>query len=165
MDPRLRTALTMLVLVVVVIGAAAWGWNRLTDPIGEQASGPCTDTEVAAGDRVTTDQVVVTVLNAGTRAGLASRTMSDLVAQGFVEGQLANAPDRTDVSRVQIWTDNPRSPVVRLVRSHLGRVTVVRRDPVGRGVNVVVGNKFDELSNGRQRVPVRQDATLCLAGG
>ncbi|GAA0982998.1 hypothetical protein ENKNEFLB_00358 [Nocardioides aquaticus] len=164
MGPRLRTALTMLVLLAVVLGAAAWGWTRLTSPVGEAASGPCTDTELAAGDRVTTDQVVVTVLNAGSRSGLAGRVTNDLVDQGFVEGRSTNAPSGTEVTRVQIWTDSPRSPEVRLVRSYLGNVNVVRRDAVGEGVTVVVGDNFEELSDGRARVGVREDTTACLAG-
>jgi hypothetical protein len=162
--PRLRTALTLLVLLAVVLGAAAWGWSRLTSPVGEEASGPCTDTELAAGDRVATDQVVVTVLNAGSRSGLAGRVTGDLVDRGFVEGQSTNAPSGTEVSRVQIWTDSPRSPAVRLVRGYLGEVTVVRRDPIGEGVTVVVGDDFEELSAGRSAVAVREDTTVCLAG-
>ncbi len=163
MGPRLRTALTMLVLLGVVLAAAAWGWSRLTSPVGAPVSGPCTDTELGPGDRVSTEQVVVTVLNAGTRAGLAGRVMSDLVDQGFVEGQPTNAPDGTDVPRVQIWTDAPRSPAVRLVRGYLGAVTVVRRDPVGEGVTVVVGDDFAELTAGRAAVAVREETTVCLA--
>ncbi len=160
---RVRSALTLLVLLGVVAAAAAWGWDRLTDPVGEEVTGPCTEATLETGDRVRTRQVLVTVLNAGTRSGLASRTMSDLTARGFVRGQLANAPDGTDVPRVQIWTDDPRSPEVRLVRSHLAGPTVVRRDPVAEGVNVVVGDGFPELSDGRSRVRVKQDTTACLA--
>ncbi len=164
MGPRLRTALTLLVLVAVVSGAAAWGWTRLTSPVGDPVSGPCTDTELGPGDRVATDQVLVTVLNAGTRSGLAGRVMSELVDEGFVEGRPTNAPDGTEVPRVQIWTDAPRSPAVRLVRGYLGEVTVVRRDPVGEGVTVVVGDGFGELTAGRAAVAVREDVTVCLAG-
>lgn len=164
MGSRLRTALTLLVLLAVVLGAAAWGWSRLTSPVGEEASGPCTDTDLAAGDRVTTDQVVVTVLNAGSRSGLAGRVTNDLADQGFVEGQSTNAPSGTDVARVQIWTDSPRSPEVRLVRGYLGEVSIERRDPVGEGVTVVVGDDFGELGAGRAGVVVREDTTACLAG-
>ena len=113
---------------------------------------------------MTTDQVVVTVLNAGSRSGLAGRVTNDLVDQGFVAGQTTNAPSGTEVARVQIWTDAPRSPEVRLVRSYLGEVGVQRRDPVGEGVTVVVGDDFGDLSDGRARVAVRDDTTACLAG-
>lgn len=165
MDHRLRTAITLIVLLAVVLGGAAWGWSRLTSPAAEEAGGPCTETEVGAGDRVRTDQVVVTVLNAGDRSGLASRTMNDLTDRGFVPGQEANAPDGTRVSRAQIWTDEPRSPAVMLVRDHLGGASVVRRDPVGVGVNVVVGDGFTRLAAGRRAVKVTADTTICLAGG
>ncbi|VXC32408.1 LytR C-terminal domain-containing protein [Nocardioides sp. AX2bis] len=164
MGPRLRTALTLLVLLGVVLGAAAWGWSRLTSPVGDAAGGPCTETDLEPGDRVTTEQVVVTVLNAGSRSGLAGRVTGDLVDQGFVKGQSTNAPSGTEVPRVQIWTDSPRSPQVRLVRGYLGEVSVVRRDPVGEGVTVVVGDDFEELTAGPARVTVREDTTACLAG-
>lgn len=165
MGRRLRTALTLVVLLAVVAGGAAWGWSRLTSPAAEEASGPCTDTEVSAGDRLRVNQVLVTVLNAGNRSGLASRTMNDLTDRGFAQGQESNAPEGTRVPRVQIWTEEPRSPAVRLVRSHLGEAPVIRRDDLGEGVNVVVGDGFEELVAGRRAVEVTDDTTLCLAGG
>ncbi len=106
--------------------------------------------------------MVVSVFNAGTRDGLAGRTMGLFTDQGFVEGDSGNAPSGTRVPWVQIWTTDPKSPAVRLVASHLGRhVNIVRRKASGAGVVVMVGDGFTKLVRGREKVRVASDATIC----
>ncbi len=160
---KVRTGVTLVVLLVVVLVAVVWGWRSLTEPLPSSTEGPCTAMELAAGDTLYPDQVTVAVLNAGTRNGLASRTMSELAEQGFPRGELANAPGGTDVRTAAIWTDQPSSAAVRLVRSYLGRgrTDVVRRDPTSVGVNVVVGDGFDDLRKGSRKVKVSEATTVC----
>lgn len=163
----LRSTTTLLVLVGLLVVGVAWGWSAVTAPFPGRPSAPvCSQVTVAKGEKLYPGQVTVSVLNAGTREGLASRTMQDLLDGGFAEGSLANAPDKTKVGLAEIWTDDPDNPAVRLVRTALGRgVDVVRRDPVAPGVNVVVGDDFGKVRNGRRFVRASKDSRVCSPPG
>jgi hypothetical protein len=162
MTQAVKTVLTLTVLVALLASAAAWGWSKLTAPLPSLSSGPsCVETPVEAGDTVTPAQVTVSVLNAGKRAGLASRTMTALMEQGFNKGDSGNAPARTAVGAAQIWTDDPDSPAVALVASRLGRVKVVQRDVDQVGVVVVVGDRFRKVGKGPASVKATKRTTIC----
>ncbi|GAA1928981.1 hypothetical protein GCM10009737_33630 [Nocardioides lentus] len=171
MSRRLRAAITLLVLTVVLLAGGAWAWSALFSPLPESVFGGgeeeavCTDREVEAGSRLTPDGVTVSVVNAGDRQGAAGQTLERLVDAGFAEGVEDNAPDDADVRRVQIWTDDPSSPAVRLVASYLGDPRIEQREVDVPGVYVVVGDEFDELSEGRPRIRVPDDTTVCGPAG
>lgn len=163
MRPGVRTALTLSVLGVILAVGAAWGWSALTRPLPTEVAAPtCVATQISQGDKVFPRQVVVSVLNAGGREGLAGRTMRLFTDQGFTSGESGNAPKGTDVSTAEIWTENPSSPAVRLVRTRLGPGTkVVSKDVPQSGVVVVVGDGFAELGKGRATVTAREDSEIC----
>jgi hypothetical protein len=160
---RIRSAATMLGLLLLLLIGVAWAWSAVSEPFPEKEDvATCRSMSVEEGQKVYPDQVTVSVLNAGDREGLANRTMADLVEAGFARGKLGNAPQDADVTRVQIWTDDPENPAVRLVRSYLAKkVPVVRRTPPLPGVNVVVGDDFSGVTGGREAVAAREDATIC----
>jgi len=166
LSPTARTATTLGVLAALLVAGLAWGWSATTAPLPGtvELDSSCTDLELAEGDVLYPDQVLVSVLNAGNREGLASNTMKQLVEQGFVAGDRGNAPRRSGVKKAEIWTDDPESPAVRLVRSWLGRGVVVKEAPAATtatGVVVVVGDRFKTLAEGRSKLSVRTDATIC----
>src|SRR4051794_3862699 len=98
MTQAVKTALTLAVLAALLGLAASWGWSALTAPLPPLSSAPaCVETAVSPGDAVSPQQVTVSVLNAGKRPGLASRTMTALTDQGFNEGDSGNAPAKTAV--------------------------------------------------------------------
>jgi hypothetical protein len=160
---QVRTALTLLVLCGLLLIGVTWGWSAVTKPFPGKADAPiCVTRTVSAGDRVYPQQVTVSVLNAGTREGLAGRTMQLFVDDGFGQGHLDNAPQGTDVARAEIWSADPTSPAVRLVASRLGHgVEIARRDASAPGVVVVVGDDFTDLSIGRRSVLAEHDAQIC----
>jgi hypothetical protein len=160
---RLRTAGTLLVLVVVLLVGVAWAWSAVSKPFPErEEAATCTFQPVEKGDKVYTDQVTVSVLNAGTREGLADRTMTDLVTGGLDRGEVNNAPSDAAVTRVQIWAPSAHDPAVRLVKAFLGKdAKVVRRDGPLAGVNVVVGDDFTGVSKGRKFVVAHEGASIC----
>lgn len=163
MPTAARSALILAGLVVVLLLAGLWGWSQVSAPFPQKAEPPkCVDRVVAAGDKVFADQVTVSVFNASTRNGLAGRTMLDLTDAGFGAGDSGNAPRNAEVDSAAIWTETPKGPDVRLVASWLGRgVPIERRDGLGVGVTVVVGDDFESLVKGPRSVRARDDATIC----
>jgi hypothetical protein len=158
-----KTGVTVVVLGVVLLVGAAWGWSALTQPLPGKVELPtCVKRSVAQGEKVYPDQVVVTVFNAGTREGLAGRTMQLLTDQGFAEGDSGNAPADAEVPVAQIWAADPRNPAVRLVAARFApEVEIVQRNSRGAGVVVVVGDGFRELAKGRPSVRAGTDAEIC----
>lgn len=158
-----RSAITLAVLGLVLVGAAIWGWTAATEPLPGKVDTPiCVDRTVPEGDKVFPQDVTVSVYNAGTREGLAGRVMQSLSDAGFHEGNSGNAAPDVRVGVVQIWAPDRTSPDVRLVASRLGDgVQIEERDGVGSGVTVVVGDDFTDVVDGRRAVVAKSDATIC----
>ena len=163
MQQAAKSTVTLGVLTVLLVLVGLWGWNAATDPLPGKSDPPkCVSTDVAAGDRVFPQQVTVSVYNASDRNGLAGRTMDVFVDAGFNKGDTANAPRNAQVTTSAIWTATPTSPDVLLVASRLGRsVEVVRRDGLGVGVTVIVGDEFEDLVKGKKAVIAEEDADIC----
>jgi len=167
LEPRLRSAITLGVLCLMLLLGLVWGVNALTRPLPSltttpEPTGPCSEVEVAKGEKVYRDQVTVSVFNASSREGLAGDTLEKLVARGFGAGETGNAPSGTRVAAAQIWTDDPENPAVRLVASHFGSdVKVVRHTGLGVGVTVVVGNDLSDLRKGHPYATAQGDTTVC----
>ena len=109
LSARLRTLLTLAVLCVLMLGGVAWGWSQMTEPFPGKVDAPiCVDTSYAAGDELSVQEVTVSVLNASSREGLATRTLAELEDAGFAPGQTANAPAGTSLTTpAEIWASDP----------------------------------------------------------
>lgn len=154
--------MTLAVLVGIVLVWLVYGWSATTQPFPGRAAAPtCVDVLIPAGTRVDPADVTVSVLNGGTREGLAGRTMQQFLDQGFAEGDNANAPEGTAVVNAQIWSDQPDHPAVKLLASRIPGVEVVPSPSPAAGITVVVGDEFDELVDGKRRVKARTDVTVC----
>jgi hypothetical protein len=164
MDARLKSLVTLLGLGGLLLIAALWGWSAATKPFPER-EGPavCVDYAFAQGDTIRRSDVTVSVLNAGTRNGLAGLTLDLFVEAGFGEGETGNVPDDAPrVRNVQIWTETPEHPAVRLVAAQLGSdVKVIRREPTTDGVQVVVGDRFRSLSKGPRKLKTDREVEVC----
>jgi len=158
-----RSAVTIAVLCTLLLIGALWGWSEATKPLPGKAEAPtCVSQVIERGEKLYPDQVVVSVFNAGTREGLAGRTMRLFVDEGFREGASGNAPARARVARAEIWTADPASPAVALVASRLGSGTrIVRRRATGSAVVVIVGDRFTRLAKGRELVVAKRDTEIC----
>ena len=165
MSGALKSALTLAVLALLVVVAAVWGWAALTEPFPEdEPVAICEPTDVAAGDEVRRDQVVVSVFNGSKRSGLAGSTMAELVERGFVEGQVGDSPQ--PAAKTQIWSSEPTNPAVLLVQQQFRRADIVTGDSLGDGITVVVGEKFTSLRKKQvESVLAEADATYCRATG
>jgi hypothetical protein len=165
MSSGLKSALTLVVLGLLVAVAAVWGWAALTEPLPEdEPVAICEETDVAAGGEVRRDQVVVSVFNGSKRSGLAGSTMAQLVERGFVEGDVGDAP--LPAATTQIWSSEPTNPAVLLVQQQFKQARIVAGDPLGSGIVVVVGEKFKTLKKKQvESVLAESDATYCRATG
>jgi hypothetical protein len=161
---RLRTAITLAALAVLMVAGVSWGWAQMTKPFpGKVDALVCVDTRYGAGEQLTVQDVTVSVLNAGTREGLASRTLADLHTAGFAEGDSDTAPKGTTLSApAEIWVDDVHNPGAKLLRARLGKVPVVAHPEINYpGITVVLGDDFGELRQGPDSLVVTTDAVVC----
>lgn len=162
MGATARSAATLAVLGSIMVVWLLWGYTQTTKPFPSRAAAPvCTTVPVAARERVRPADVSVTVLNAGTRQGLAGRTMQLFIDAGFGEGDGGNAPEGTQVDDAQIWTDDPTNPAVRLIASRIAGAEIVERQTTSAAVTVVVGDGFEALRPGRKAARATEDTTVC----
>lgn len=164
-DPRAhsRSAITLVILAVLLVAAVGWGWSQVTQPLpGARDTGPCTERTIAAGDPVTPADVTVSVLNASERGGLAGKTMNALERRGFGRGEMGNARPSAAKGPAVIWAAKG-DPAARLIASHLrGKVRLVDQPSSYPGLTVVLGKPFKGLKkNGRQQVRVKEATTVC----
>lgn len=163
MSEGARSAITISVLGLLLVVAAVWGWSAATEPLPAKVDTPiCEQRAITAGTKVFPQDVTVSVYNAGTREGLAGRTMQLLVDEGFAKGTMGNVRTKDPVAAAQIWTTETDSPAVQLLASRLGRdAEIVHRDPPGVGVALVVGDGFSDLAKGKRFVSAAHDTVIC----
>lgn len=160
---RSRSAITLVVLALVLALGVSWGWSRVTDSYPTPLESlPCTDQPVRAGDPVRRDQVMVSVLNASERRGLARKTMNRLMNRNFAEGEIANARASSATAPVVIW-GNPEDAAARLVATQFsGRARVVEQPSSYPGITIVLGKSFRGLKKGKKRIIAKADTTVCM---
>jgi hypothetical protein len=147
---RITTGVTLVVLVIVLGGMAAYGIKTALAPLpgGKSSSKePCSSTEKRVKEFLKRSEVQVSVYNAGTRSGLAGQTLDKLEAAGFKAGNAGNAPGTADVRRAVVWTTQPNDYSAKLVAASLGHGTRIEETDadLGPGIDVIVGNKFRGL--------------------
>jgi hypothetical protein len=119
---------------------------------------------VKKGQRLRSAQVVVSVYNGGSRAGLADKTMRALAKRGFKLGEIGNAPAGMEVAKVRVFATERTDQAAQLVARQFGRstkVSIVEAD-LGPGVDVVVGNDFDELAKARKVIVAQRAYSVCV---
>jgi hypothetical protein len=164
---RLTTAVTLVVLVLVLAGMGVLGYKTLTSPLpgGSTAKKKCAGAEKQVRGYLKRSEVQVSVFNAGTRAGLAGTTLEKVEAAGFRAGNAGNAPKSVEVRRALVWTTKPHDRAALLVARAFGRHTRVEvtRTDLGPGIDVLVGNRFTGLSpKGPQRIRLAAPIQTCV---
>jgi LytR cell envelope-related transcriptional attenuator len=147
-----RTAATMGVLIGILVGLAYFGWQGLTRGWFDDSQATAEDVPAEACSTpppvtVRAQQVRVSVYNAGAPSGQAGAVMDALSRQGFREGRLTDAPDRITVDGIVLWPGDADRGAVELVERQFRDVRVVARpEPLGPGINVLVGDEFGRLA-------------------
>lgn len=163
---HVTTAITMVVLCMILVVAGVVGFNTLFAPLpgsdDEPSAAPsesCAVDPVKEGRLLRSRQVVVNVFNAGDRGGLAGTTMDALRARGFRGGTIGNAPEGTAVRRVQIWVADGEEDAGRLVAQQFGPKTpvITPDDDMVAGIDVVVGNRFRALKRAPRAIKVERE--------
>ena len=170
---NLRTPITLLILLVILLGAAYFGWQTVVSPGDDgkdDTADPSTDRTTCAkrqvfkkGERFRTADIRINVYNAGSRRGLAGDTLEDLSKQGFKAGVADNAPDGVTARNVTVLTEMPRSPQVRLVIEQFrGKVRLATGRSLAPGIDVAVGDDFVGVDQQASEVlRLRKPVTTC----
>lgn len=153
---HLLTGVTLLVLLVLVGVGGYYGYRALFAPVDESVTASPDDRgceKLRKGEVVRPRDVTVTVLNAGSRTGLAGQVQQQLVRRGFHAGTTDNAPDGTEVRFVRVRAPSVKDPAARLVAAQFGKGTLIvrSRDDLGPGVDVVVGDRYRGLQRDAPR--------------
>ena len=165
MSDGARSAATLLGLCALLVVATLWGWSAATAPFPQEEEVPiCVVTEVAAGEEVFTDNVVVDVYNGSKRQRLASSKHDQLVERGFIPGASGNAPEPSKAT--VIIASDPDSPAAKLVQRQFRGARVVEGNELGEGVTVVVGEGFTSLRpKVTRKVAAAAASSYCKATG
>ena len=164
---HLLTAFTLLVLVALVGSGGYYGYRALFAPVGGddpgKRGGQGCEAGLRTGETVRTRDVKVSVLNAGSRSGLASQVQEQLTGRGFLAGTTDNAPEDHQVRFVRVLAPSRKDPAARLVALQFGKGTYIERsrDDLGPGVDLLVGDRFRGLA---EDAPRRLRATTAGTG-
>lgn len=174
-----RTPITLVVLLVILLGAAFYGWRTVVDPSpSNSAATPSTTprapvtTQVctkhktyAQGSHVSAASFKVNVYNAGGVSGQAGDVLAALQSRGFRQGVADNPPAGVTASNVTILTWAPNQPQVRLVQQQFrGPVKIARGPNLAPGVDIVVGSGYLGLATGAPTsLSITKPTTVCVA--
>lgn len=165
MTPRkvwlaLKTPLTMLMLLGIVLGSAYWAYEQVVTPIPKKPSAPCVTKSV--GSAYLPQNAVLRVYNASNINGEAKKVAAALRAAKFSVIKVANA-DAT-IDGVQISGISADSPEVVLVSSYFDKSATFVADPLklDHTVDITIGRGFTGLSTTPlESVPLK-DGMACI---
>lgn len=171
---RSIAAVSLTVAAVVLVVLAVWGYNAATAPIqDDDPSGTSTTTaeETCAPGEVQriietlrTNQVVVSVYNAGKKSGRADATLNLLEERNFLPGAIGNATD-SEVTFVEIHAKAADQTKAELVALNFGKKASIviesEADLRGPGVNVIIGDKFRKLAAGARQIRLPEPVVTC----
>ncbi len=172
-----RTPITLAVLLVILLGAAYYGWQTVVDPQTDASGTPTTPTDTTKtpkpvclqkrvypkGKTFKAGSFKVNVYNAGGVSGQAGDVLSALHDKGFQEGVADNPPAKVTATNVSILTSTPNAPQARLVEAQFkGKVLLVPGPNLGVGVDIIIGTNFVGVDPAApSQLTLRQPATVC----
>jgi LytR cell envelope-related transcriptional attenuator len=172
-----RTPITLAVLLVILLGAAYYGWQTVVDPQTDGGAAPTTPTKTTKttkpvclqkrvypkGKTFKAGSFKVNVYNAGGISGQASDVLSALHDKGFQEGVADNPPAKVTATNVSILTSTPNAPQARLVQEQFkGKVLLVPGPNLGIGVDIIIGTNFVGVDpSAPSELTLQEPTTVC----
>jgi hypothetical protein len=154
-----RTPITLLILLGVLLYGAWWGYNNVIAPVPPPAPDPCVTQTVAKG-QLKSSQVTVSVYNGGDKKGLAADVGRSLRSKGFKVLRTSNTEE--NVQKTVIIGADAKSPEVLFVKLFF-KDSVVRSDRrVDHSVDVLVGNKYAGFNTAGKTTYEVKSSTVCL---
>lgn len=156
----LRTPVTLLMLLGVLLYGAYWGWTNVAAPPAAPAPVACVDQKVVK-NKLATNQVTVNVFNGGKARGLAGTVAQDLRLKGFKTSRVGNT-DAETISTTIVVGASKNNPEVKLVLSFFNKAKVREDKRSDRSVDVLVGNKYGGFNTKAATTIAVKTETVCL---
>lgn len=158
---RLRTAVTMLVLLGLVAGATWYAWQTITEPTDTDDE-PVVTTPACAvpvpEDPPPADEISVNVYNGTDRSGLANQVAREMREIGFVTLDVANDPLRRSVTGVAEIRAAAQDENVTYVMSQFPGSVFLADERQDDTIDVVLGQAFEAV--GPQAEEPDPDSTI-----
>lgn len=152
---RIKTPLTLVVLLVVLFFGFWWGWKQVSAPIPTKPPEPCV-TQTLKGGVLQANQVTVRLYNGGSVTGRATKISTDLKAKGFDVTTIANTDEA--IEKTVIVGSSADNPEVKLVAGFFKDATIRADQRVDNTVDVLVGDTYGGFNSGAA-------TTIKVAGG
>lgn len=153
---RWATPVILLALAGVMVFGLWWGWRMLTHPI-DNSSNSCVTTSAST---LSSSQVQVRVLNAGTVAGSAAGLAQALSAKGFTVASTSNTS--TTVDRTTVVGTKADAPEVKLVAGFLPGARLVGDGRSNHQVDVIIDNSFGGITQDAPTTVNVPGGTICV---
>jgi hypothetical protein len=154
-----RTPITLLILLGVLLYGAWWGYRNVIQPVPKVPPPPCVEQAVEKG-QLKASQVSIKVYNGGDRRGLAGDVSRSLKRKGFKVIKTDNTVEK--IQKTVVVGAQAKNPEVLFVRSFF-KDAVVRADKRTDGsVDVLVGNKYGGFNNDAKPTYTVKTKTVCL---
>lgn len=151
--------------VGVFIGGAFLGVNlAFSEPESVAEEPACEVREIAPGEVLSSNLVMVDVYNASQRAGLANRVKINLERRGFLGGVTKNNPGKLSPKNVAVLSADPQDPRAKLVAAQFkGKVQRIKPDfVVDNDISVLVGPDYSGFRDARTKLRTDTAVTVCV---
>lgn len=147
---RIRTSVTLLILIGVVIGAAWYSWSNVVDDDEPTAAGSntqaCVPSQPTAAPAPA--EVQVNVYNATTRNGLASAVARQVRDLGFVVVDVDNDPlERSITGTAEVRSRPDDQAAAELVATLVPGAVYVPDERTDATIDLVLGDAFEALAD------------------
>jgi len=149
----------------VFVAGTALGFNlAFSDPEPVAAEAGCEVKDIAKGEVLTSNLVMVHVYNASQRAGIANRVKINLERRGFLGGVAQNNPGKLKAKNVIVLTSDPTDPRAKLVaRQFKGKVIFKGADfETEDGVSVLIGPDYAGLKKADTKITAGRGVSVCV---
>jgi hypothetical protein len=147
---RIRTSVTLLILIGVVIGAAWYSWSNVVSEDDPAAAGP-TGQPCAPGAPTAAPapaDVQVNVYNSTDRSGLASAVARQVRERGFVVVDVDNDPlEREITTTAEVRSAPSTQAAAELVATLVPGAVYVPDERTEATIDLVLGDAFEALAD------------------